>query len=213
MLNVVDWGRTNYSDALEQQKALVQQRINGQIGNTLIITEHNPVFTTGMRKNASDHLIWSPEQLENKGIEFLQSNRGGDITYHGPGQIVVYPIVSLLARKDLHAYLRDLELVVIQTLKYFNLETSRRDGQTGIWIENQRKICAIGVAVRSWVTYHGLALNLNPDLSHFNGIVPCGITDGEVTSISMELNNPPSQKMIKSRLAVEFEAVFTIMED
>ena len=213
MLNVVDWGRTNYSDALEQQKALVQQRINGQIGNTLIITEHNPVFTTGMRKNASDHLIWSPEQLENKGIEFLQSNRGGDITYHGPGQIVVYPIVSLLARKDLHAYLRDLELVVIKTLKYFNLETSRRDGQTGIWIENQRKICAIGVAVRSWVTYHGLALNLNPDLSHFNGIVPCGITDGEVTSISMELNNPPSQKMIKSRLAVEFEAVFTIMED
>ena len=213
MLNVVDWGRTNYSDALQQQKALVQQRINGQIGNTLIITEHNPVFTTGMRKNASDHLIWSPEQLENKGIEFLQSNRGGDITYHGPGQIVVYPIVSLLARKDLHAYLRDLELVVIQTLKYFNLETSRRDGQTGIWIENQRKICAIGVAVRSWVTYHGLALNLNPDLSHFNGIVPCGITDGEVTSISMELNNPPSQKMIKSRLAVEFEAVFTIMED
>lgn len=213
MLNVVDWGRTNYSDALEQQKALVQQRINGQIGNTLIITEHNPVFTTGMRKNASDHLIWSPEQLENKGIEFLQSNRGGDITYHGPGQIVVYPIVSLLARKDLHAYLRDLELVVIQTLKYFNLETSRRDGQTGIWIENQRKICAIGVAVRSWVTYHGLALNLNPDLSHFNGIVPCGITDGEVTSISMELNNPPSQKMIKSRLAVEFEAVFTIIED
>lgn len=213
MLNVVDWGRTNYSDALEQQKALVQQRINGQIGNTLIITEHNPVFTTGMRKNASDHLIWSPEQLENKGIEFLQSNRGGDITYHGPGQIVVYPIVSLLARKDLHAYLRDLELVVIKTLKYFNLETSRRDGQTGIWIENQRKICAIGVAVRSWVTYHGLALNLNPDLSHFNGIVPCGITDGEVTSISMELNNPPSQKMIKSRLAVEFEAVFTIIED
>ena len=213
MLNVVDWGRTNYSDALEQQKVLVQQRINGQIGNTLIITEHNPVFTTGMRKNASDHLIWSPEQLENKGIEFLQSNRGGDITYHGPGQIVVYPIVSLLARKDLHAYLRDLELVVIKTLKYFNLETSRRDGQTGIWIENQRKICAIGVAVRSWVTYHGLALNLNPDLSHFNGIVPCGITDGEVTSISMELNNPPSQKMIKSRLAVEFEAVFTIIED
>ena len=142
-----------------------------------------------------------------------RSNRGGDITYHGPGQIVVYPIVSLLARKDLHAYLRDLELVVIQTLKYFNLETSRRDGQTGIWIENQRKICAIGVAVRSWVTYHGLALNLNPDLSHFNGIVPCGITDGEVTSISMELNNPPSQKMIKSRLAVEFEAVFTIIED
>ena len=208
MLNVVDWGRTNYSDALEQQKALVQQRINGQIGNTLIITEHNPVFTTGMRKNASDHLIWSPEQLENKGIEFLQSNRGGDITYHGPGQIVVYPIVSLLARKDLHAYLRDLELVVIRTLSHFNLVTSRRVGKTGIWLENHRKICAIGVAVRSWVTYHGLALNVNTNLSHFKGIVPCGITDGEVTSIAMELNNPTSQKLIKSRLAVEFEAIF-----
>ncbi|MAS64473.1 MAG: lipoyl(octanoyl) transferase [Puniceicoccaceae bacterium MED-G31] len=208
MLTVIDWGRTNYSDALEQQKSLVQQRINGQIGDTLIITEHNPVFTTGMRKGASKHLIWSAKQLAHRGIEFLESNRGGDITYHGPGQIVVYPIVSLQARKDLHAYLRDLELVVIQTLSHFNLESSRRDGKTGIWLENQRKICAIGVAVRSWITYHGLALNLNPDLSNYNGIVPCGITDGEVTSLAMEMTNPPSSKSIKSRLAVEFEAIF-----
>ena len=208
MLTVVDWGRTNYSDALDQQKALVEKRINGQIGDTLIITEHNPVFTTGMRKNAPKHLIWSPKQLAQQGIEFLQSNRGGDITYHGPGQIVVYPIVSLQARKDLHAYLRDLELVVIRTLSHFNLVTSRRDGKTGIWLENHRKICAIGVAVRSWVTYHGLALNVKTDLSHFKGIVPCGITDGEVTSMAMELSNPPSPKLIKSRLAVEFEAIF-----
>ena len=208
MLTVVDWGRTNYSDALDQQKALVEKRINGQIGDTLIITEHNPVFTTGMRKNAPKHLIWSPKQLAQRGIEFLQSNRGGDITYHGPGQIVVYPIVSLQARKDLHAYLRDLELVVIRTLSHFNLVTSRRDGKTGIWLENHRKICAIGVAVRSWVTYHGLALNVKTDLSHFKGIVPCGITDGEVTSMAMELSNPPSPKLIKSRLAVEFEAIF-----
>ncbi|MEC7487372.1 MAG: lipoyl(octanoyl) transferase LipB [Verrucomicrobiota bacterium] len=211
MLTVVDWGRTNYSDALEQQKALVQQRINGQIGDTLIITEHNPVFTTGMRKNVSEHLIWSPKQLSKRGIEFLKSNRGGDITYHGPGQIVVYPIFSLQARKDLHAYLRDLELVVIRTLSHFNLVTSRRDGKTGIWLENHRKICAIGVAVRSWVTYHGLALNVNTDLSYFKGIVPCGITDGEVTSIAKELHNPPSSKLIKSRLAVEFEAIFATM--
>ena len=208
MLTVVDWGRTNYSDALDQQKALVEKRINGQIGDTLIITEHNPVFTTGKRKNAPKHLIWSQKQLAQRGIEFLQSNRGGDITYHGPGQIVVYPIVSLQARKDLHAYLRDLELVVIRTLSHFNLVTSRRDGKTGIWLENHRKICAIGVAVRSWVTYHGLALNVNTNLSHFKGIVPCGITDGEVTSMAMELNNPPSPKSIKSRLAVEFEAIF-----
>ena len=208
MLTVVDWGRTNYTDALEQQKALVQQRINGQIGDTLIITEHNPVFTPGMRKNGPKHLIWSQKQLAQRGIEFLQSNRGGDITYHGPGQIVVYPIFSLQARKDLHAYLRDLELVVIRTLSHFNLVTSRRVGKTGIWLENHRKICAIGVAVRSWVTYHGLALNVNTDLSHFKGIVPCGITDGEVTSMAKELNNPPSSKLIKSRLAVEFEAIF-----
>ena len=208
MLTVVDWGRTNYSDALEQQKALVQQRINGQIGDTLIITEHNPVFTTGMRKNVSKHLIWSPKQLSKRGIEFFKSNRGGDITYHGPGQIVVYPIFSLQARKDLHAYLRDLELVVIRTLSHFNLVTSRRVGKTGIWLENHRKICAIGVAVRSWVTYHGLALNVNTNLSHFKGIVPCGIIDGEVTSMAKELNNPPTPELIKSRLAVEFEAIF-----
>ena len=136
-----------------------------------------------------------------------QSNRGGDITYHGPGQIIAYPIISLSQRKDLHAYLRDLEEVVIRTLKSYDLYAARREGMTGIWIEN-RKICALGVAVKSWVTYHGLALNVDPDLSHFSGIIPCGITDGTVTSMSAEMNQIIDLLEVKSRLAVEFQEVF-----
>ena len=208
MLRVVDWGRTAYSDALEQQKAQVAKRRRGHIGDTLFFTEHEPVFTVGLRKGAAQHLLWDAATRARKGIDWVPSNRGGDITYHGPGQIVAYPIVSLHQRKDLHAYLRDLESVVIRTLTHFKLAAARREGKTVIWIDNQRKICAIGVAVRSWVTYHGFALNLNPDLSHFEGIVPCGITDGGVTSLAAELQTPPTATAIKDRLAVEFEAVF-----
>ncbi|MGB0257838.1 MAG: lipoyl(octanoyl) transferase LipB, partial [Coraliomargarita sp.] len=121
--------------------------------------------------------------------------------------LVGYPIVSLQQRRDLHAYLRDLEEVVIRTLKIFDLESGRREGKTGIWLED-RKICAIGVAVRTWVTYHGFALNVNPNLEHFSGIVPCGITDGTVTSMERELGSQIDLETVKSRLAIEFRKVF-----
>jgi lipoate-protein ligase B len=160
-----------------------------------------------MRKGAEQHLIWNEAQLKAKGVQVIRSNRGGDITYHGPGQIVGYPIISLQARRDLHAYLRDLEEVVIRTLATFGLQTARRDGQTGIWLD-ARKICAIGVAVRSWVTYHGFALNVNPDMGHFAGIVPCGITDGTVTSMQAELGGTIDLDDVQARLAVEFKNVF-----
>lgn len=208
MIEIVDWGRTNYRDAFERQKALVNLRREQQAPNTLVFTEHNPVYTVGMRKDAALNLIWNSETLAEQGIEYVESNRGGDITYHGPGQIVGYPIISLHNSKDLHAYLRDLEEVVIRTLKHFGLKTARRDGKTGIWLDDQRKICAIGVAVRTWVTYHGFALNVAPNLNHFTGIVPCGITDGEVTSMEAELGHVPDAEAVKSRLAVEFQTVF-----
>ena len=147
------------------------------------------------------------DKLKAQGVSVIHSNRGGDITYHGPGQIVGYPIISLQERRDLHAYLRDLEQVVIRTLATFGLETARRDGKTGIWL-GERKICAIGVAVRTWVTYHGFALNVNPDMSHFTGIVPCGITDGTVTSMQAELGETIDLGIVKARLAVEFQKVF-----
>lgn len=207
-LEVIDWGRMEYKDAFERQKARVEQRRSGECGDALIFTEHSPVYTMGLRKGAAQHLVWAEAECARRGIAVLQSNRGGDITYHGPGQIVGYPILSLQHRRDLHAYLRDLEEVVIRTLATYGLASARREGKTGIWLDGERKICAIGVAVRSWITYHGFALNVCPDMSHFGGIVPCGITDGSVTSLTNELDKPVDIAEVKARLAVEFERVF-----
>jgi len=211
-LEVIDWGRTDYEDAFARQKARVDLRRAGDCRDALIFTEHAPVYTMGMRKGAAQHLIWAKAECARKGITVVQSNRGGDITYHGPGQIVGYPILSLAHKKDLHAYLRDLEEVVIRTLATYGLESARREGKTGIWLDDARKICAIGVAVRSWVSYHGFALNVCPDMRHFGGIVPCGITDGSVTSLANELNKDVDIQEVKTRLAVEFERVFANTE-
>jgi len=204
---IFDWGRTSYADALARQKSFVDRRLQGVIDDALIFTEHEPVYTIGRRKGAAQHLLWNQPKLDAERIEVIQTNRGGDITYHGPGQIVGYAIISLQEKRDLHAYLRNLETIVIRTLATFGLETSRRADKTGIWLDT-RKICAIGVAVRSWVTYHGFALNVDPDLNHFSGIVPCGITDGSVTSMTKELGRAIDHEIVKKRLAVEFKNVF-----
>lgn len=206
-IELIDWGRTSYAEAFDQQKSRVALRKAGECGDALIFTEHEPVFTMGLRKGAAENLIWETPTLAKQGIEVFKSNRGGDITYHGPGQLVGYPIVSLRKRKDLHAYLRDLEEVVIRTLATFGLKSVRREGKTGIWLET-RKICAIGVAVKSWITYHGFALNVEPNLDHFKGIVPCGITDGTVTSMANELGYSIKMTEVKAALAVEFRKVF-----
>lgn len=206
-LEMIDWGRSHYAEAFEWQKERVAARKAGHCGDAVIFTEHEPVYTMGLRKGAADHLIWDQHRLANLGIETFQSNRGGDITYHGPGQLVGYPILSLQHRRDLHAYLRDLEEAVIRALHHFGLESTRREGKTGIWLET-RKICAIGVALKSWVTYHGFALNVDPDLTHFNGIVPCGITDGTVTSMRRELEQPIEIESVKAALTVELNTLF-----
>lgn len=206
-LPIRDWGRTVYPTATARQQTQVQARIDGRIGDELIFTEHEPVYTVGLRAGAAAHLLWDPVELRAQGISVAETNRGGDITYHGPGQIVGYPIVDLSPVKDLHAYLRFLEEVMIQTVGGFGLVASRRDGLTGIWVET-RKIAAIGVAVRRWVAYHGFALNVDPNLDHFAGIVPCGIAsaDGSVTSLARELASPPSVDEVKVALAREFQA-------
>lgn len=208
-LTIVDWGPTNYAQALERQLALVEQRKIDAISDHLIFTEHPPIFTIGKRSNAQSNLIWDHAKCALEGISVLQTNRGGDITYHGPGQLVCYSILSLKAQPDLHRYLRNLEAVVIQTLSQFGLQTKRREGKTGIWIDS-RKICAIGVAVRSWVSYHGFAINIDPDLQHFAGIVPCGITDGTVTSLAKECQQPILPDDLKTTLAVEFQRRFML---
>jgi lipoyl(octanoyl) transferase len=207
---VLDWGRTEYRDALERQTALVTRRIAGEIGDTLIFTEHEPVFTLGLRAGAETNLVWNADRLAREGVATVKTNRGGDITYHGPGQIVGYPIVSLAGSKDLHAYLRFLEEVVIQSLGSLGLAAARRAGKTGIWL-GHRKIAAIGVAVRRWVAYHGFALNVDPDLRHFDGIIPCGIraSDGSVTSLARELGRPVALAEVKTVLAAEFQRQWT----
>ena len=208
MGNTVDWGRTRYKEAYDKQLEWVAQHITGERTDTLVLTEHDPVFTIGRRKFADQHLKWGAKLLEETGIEVEETNRGGDITYHGPGQMVGYPIISLAHKKDLHHYLRDLEEALIRTLAHFGLFCDRREGMTGIWIE-KRKIAAMGIAVKQWVTYHGFALNVCPDLNHFNGIVPCGITDGTVTSMEQELGYMPDIAMVKHLLEVEFWGIFT----
>lgn len=204
-LATIDWGRTAYRDAWDRQAALVARRIAGESGDVLVFTEHDPVFTLGLRGGAEAHLVWKEDQRQRAGIAVVKTNRGGDITYHGPGQIVGYPIVSLVHRRDLHAYLRFLEQVVIDTLGTLGLPAARREGKTGIWL-GRRKIAAIGVAVRRWVAYHGFALNVDPDLTHFEGIVPCGIgaADGTVTSLRAELGHATELARVKAVLDAEF---------
>ena len=199
----LDWGRTGYAAAWRQQEALVVRRNAGEIGDSLVFTEHEPVFTLGVRSGAERHLLWDAAELVRRGIEVVTTNRGGDITYHGPGQIVGYPIISLAPRKDLHAYLRFIEQVLINTVGTFGLAADRRAGKTGIWL-GPRKIAAIGIAVKKWTTLHGFALNVNTDLTAFTGIVPCGITDGTVTSLQAELGRALDPAEVKHVLAAEF---------
>jgi lipoyl(octanoyl) transferase len=203
----LDWGRTPYREAQRRQQELVSRRLAGGIGDTLVFTEHDPVYTVGLRRGAEEHLVWEPERLAREGLEVVKTNRGGDITYHGPGQVVGYPIVSLAPRPDLHAYLRLLEQVLINAVGSLGLAASRRTGKTGIWL-GTRKVAAIGVAVRRWTAYHGFALNVEPDLAHFAGIVPCGIgaADGSVTSLRAELGRPLPLDEVRSVLAREFWA-------
>lgn len=207
VLDVVDWGRTAYQDAWRRQEELVAARNDGRATDTLVFTEHDPVFTMGVRRGAEQNLLWQEAELARRGIEVVTTNRGGDITYHGPGQIVGYPIVNLAPRKDLHAYLRFLEDVMIASVAHYGLTVGRNPGKTGIWIE-QRKIAAIGVAVKKWTTFHGFALNVNTDLAPFSGIIPCGITaaDGTVTSMHLELHHPVDFAAVKQTLADEFRA-------
>ncbi|QYY35885.1 lipoyl(octanoyl) transferase LipB [Ruficoccus sp. ZRK36] len=210
-LTIEDWGRTAYTDAFERQLERVEQRLDGEIGDTLILTEHDSVYTIGARHGAEKHLLLAPDALTQKGITVAKTNRGGDITWHGPGQIVGYPVVSLADTRDLHAYLRNIEQLIINVLGSLGLAADRREGLTGIWL-GTRKIAAIGVAVKRWVTYHGFALNVNCDLGNFGGIVPCGITpaEGTVTSAAAELGHEIDLTEVKQLIATEAETLFGV---
>jgi lipoyl(octanoyl) transferase len=206
---VVDWGRTRYRAALAVQETRLAARIAGQAPDTLVLTEHEPVYTVGLRAGAAQNLLLEAAELARRGIDLVETSRGGDITYHGPGQLIAYPIVSLEPRRDLHAYLRFLEDVLIATTAAFGLPAARRPGKTGLWI-GSRKVAAIGIAVRRWVAYHGVSLNVNPDLDAFGGIIPCGIpaAEGSVTSLARELPQPPSLAAAQAALIHAFQSAW-----
>lgn len=177
--SVRDLGRMRYAEAFALQQLLVEQRKRGEIPDQLLFVEHPHVVTMG-RNGKGENLLAAPELLERSGIEFHSTDRGGDVTYHGPGQIVGYPIVDLREwKKDVLAYVRAIEDVVIGALAGFGIEGSRLPGATGVWVgngEEAAKVAAIGVHISRWVTSHGFALNLDTDLSYFRYIVPCGLT-------------------------------------
>lgn len=207
-LAVEDWGLVDYATALERQLEYVRKRREEEIPDTFAFTEHPPVYTFGVRKSAEANLLWDEDTLRARNVQIHKTRRGGDITFHGPGQLVGYPILALTGdRKDLHAYLRILEDTVIRTLSTLGLNSGRRLGMTGVWID-RRKICAIGVGVKHWITYHGFALNVTTDLSYFEGIIPCGITDGSVTSLEKELGKGIDTEGVKEILISSFYKLF-----
>jgi len=192
-LLVVDLGTLPYAQALELQRDVARRRIAGDIDqDVLLLVEHPPVVTLG-RTAKGANLIASPEFLASQGVELFEVERGGDITFHGPGQLVGYPIIDLKRhRKDLHWYLRQVEEALIEAIGQFGIVGGRVDKYTGVWVDvhgdSRRKIASIGVHARDWVTWHGFALNVNTNLRYFDLIVPCGIPDVTMTSVARELN-------------------------
>jgi len=205
-LTVIDLGRLAYGVALARQEEAVRLRLEGKITDTLFLVEHPPVITFG-RRGKAEHLLASKEELARRGVELFNITRGGDVTFHGPGQLVAYLIADLTERgRDLHRFLRELEEGVIHFLANYHLKGERIAGKTGVWVEG-RKICAMGMAVRNWITFHGLALNVSTTLDYFSLIVPCGLSD-PVTNMELELKEKVDFEKAKEHLAASIAAVF-----
>lgn len=231
-----DLGSMDYKTAWDYQEALMQENLkiksklyseqsfNSEYGKLnfglptkhyLLFVEHPPVYTLG-KSGRIEHVLINAEQRREKGIEFFQTNRGGDITFHGPQQIVGYPIIDLEKfYTDIGRYLRELEEVIILTLAEYGLQAGRSSGETGVWLDadvkgRERKICAMGVRCSRWITMHGFALNVNTDLSYFNHIIPCGIQNKKVTSMKEELGREVDVEEVKEKLKENFGKVFGV---
>lgn len=225
-----DLGRIDYQEAWDYQTVLHKELVSRKLANRdrrkageaeeeqrhyLLFCEHPPVYTLG-KTGSTDNLLLNEEQLSEGGFTFYKINRGGDITYHGPGQIVGYPIFDLdCFFTDVHKYVRYLEEAVMRTLAEYGIETYREKGYTGVWIaasnnKPKRKICAIGVHLSRWVSMHGFAFNVNPSLEHFNNIIPCGIDDKDkdVTSMAEELQRPVDIEEVKNKLKAHYAELF-----
>jgi lipoyl(octanoyl) transferase len=233
-----DLGKASYRDAWEYQEMLLQEnvrlktaavqeerrlqqegraavKLQADTRSYLLFCEHPPVYTLG-KSGDLKHVLINQDSMQQMGIEFYHTNRGGDITFHGPGQIVGYPILDLeKLYTDIGRYLRELEEVIIRTLADYGLEAGRSNGETGVWIEpgvkgRERKICAMGVRCSRWITMHGFAFNINTNLDYFNHIVPCGIVGKQVASLDRELGHPVETEAVKKRLLHHFSSVFGV---
>jgi len=207
--NILDLGKSDYKEAWQLQKKLQLQRISGEIDDQLLLVEHFPVYTLG--KNAPvEHLLIN----ESDKISIVQSDRGGNVTFHGPGQLVGYPILDLNNyRKSITWYMRELEQLIINILLDYDIEAERKKGLTGVWVNN-KKIAALGVRISRWVTMHGFSLNINPDLKYYRGIIPCGISQYGVTSMADTLgNSAPKMSEVKDKLVSHFISKFSTFKN
>jgi lipoyl(octanoyl) transferase len=223
--NFIDWGLIDYQQAWDKQEVLLKQKVDIKlierdlpinlkttISNELIFCEHPHVYTLG-KSGSLENLLLDESSLMQAKATFYKINRGGDITYHGPGQLVAYPIIDLEQFfTDIHKYLRFLEEAVIKTIGHYGIIGGRFEGYTGVWLDadkpTARKICAMGVRCSRWITMHGIALNVNTDLSYFKNIVPCGINDKQVTSIAKEVGNEINFKEVSTILKLEIAKQF-----
>jgi lipoyl(octanoyl) transferase len=212
-LDVRRLGTIDYQAGLDLQRELVEQRKRGEIDDQLLLLEHPDVITLGAKtRNDRSHILESAEALAERGVSVFETGRGGDVTYHGPGQLVGYPIIDLKPdRCDVHRYVRDLEEVLIRAVATFGISAGRVNGLTGIWVGppgREAKLAAIGVRISRWVTSHGFALNVNTDLSRFGLIVPCGITDRGVTSMERLLGRNVPMDEVANAVVNAFSSVF-----
>ena len=204
-IDILDLGLKSYQESWNFQKEMLKKRSNNEINDTLIFVEHEPVFTLGKNANENHILQNYPENIKTFHVE-----RGGDVTYHGPGQLVGYPIIDLRNyKKSISWYMRSLEQVIIETLLDFDIQSERKNGLTGVWYKNE-KIAALGVRVSKWITMHGFSLNIDLDLNNYNSIIPCGIFEYGVTSMSKILNKNINLGSVKNSLKIKFLDQFNI---
>ena len=206
---ILELGLVDYDRTRSIQLQLVDKRVDGRITDTFVFVEHPPTITVG-RGALENNILASEEILKQRDVQVCETERGGDVTFHGPGQQVIYPIINLEQRgRDLHRFLRDLEEVVINFLENYDIKGERIPGKTGVWVSD-KKICAIGIAVKRWVSYHGLALNLCTDLSYFDLINPCGLPSSTVTSLESLTGIPVDRSKVFFELVNSLENVLQV---